>query len=454
MNHDWEITRRTALRGLGTALSLPLLNSMFPSLARAAAGPVGGAPVTPLRMAFIYVPNGKHMQDWTPATEGENFELPATLEPLHNVKNDFCVVTGLTQKTANANGDGPGDHARALASFLTGAQARKTHGADIRAGVSVDQVAANEVGRYTRFASLELGCDAGAQSGNCDSGYSCAYSSNISWKSESTPMAKEVNPKLAFERLFTNGRPGESAEARAKRDRYNMSVLDFVRDDAQSLRAKLGVTDQRKLDEYLTAVRELEVRIARADKGGISDAAASVTRPAGIPKDYGEHIRLMEDLMVLAFQGDVTRISTMVIANEGSNRSYSFIDVPEGHHDLSHHGSDKKKLEKIQKINRFHITQFAHLLERLKAIKEGEGTLLDNCMIVYGSGIGDGNAHNHDNLPILLAGGGAGTLKTGRHIKYENGTPLNNLYLEMLDRVGVKRDQLGDSTGRLPNLNG
>jgi hypothetical protein len=451
MNSNWQITRRTVLRGLGTAIALPLLDSMLPTLSSTARA--AGAPAAPVRMAFVYVPNGKHMQDWTPAGEGESFELPSTLEPLAGLKGEFCILSGLTQKKADANGDGGGDHARALATFLTGCQARKTHGADIRAGVSVDQVAAGEVGRYTRFASLELGCDAGQQSGNCDSGYSCAYSSNISWKSESTPMAKEVNPRLAFERLFTNGRPGESAEARGKRERYSKSVLDFVRDDAQSLRTKLGLSDQRKLDEYLTAVRELETRVARADKAGAADPVAGFA-PAGIPQDYGEHIRLMEDLMVLAFQGDVTRISTMVMANEGSNRSYPFIDVPDGHHDLSHHGGDAKKHEKIKKINRFHITQFAHLLERLKSVKEGEGTLLDNCMIVYGSGIGDGNAHNHDNLPILLAGRGAGTIKPGRHVKYETGTPLNNLFLSMLGRVGVRCDVLGDSTGRLARLDG
>jgi len=444
--------RRTALRGLGTAIALPLLDSMVPRAALAAGA--GEAARTPLRMAFLYVPNGIHMQDWTPAEEGENYVLPSTLEPLAAFKNDMCVLTGLTQKKAFANGDGGGDHARALASFLTGTQARKTSGADIRAGVSADQVAATEIGRYTRFPSLELGCEAGQQSGNCDSGYSCAYSSNISWKGESTPMAKEVNPKSAFDRLFTNGRPGESAEGRAKRERYNQSVLDFVRDDARALRDKLGVTDQRKLDEYLTAVRELETRIAKAAQTSADEAVAGFARPAGIPKDYDAHIRLMEDLMVLAFQGDVTRISTMVIANEGSNRSYPFIEVPEGHHDLSHHGNDAKKHEKIKKINRFHVTQFGHLLERLKGIKEGEGTLLDNCMIVYGSGIGDGNRHNHDDLPILLAGRGAGTIKPGRHIKYASGTPLNNLFLSMLDRLGVRRESLGDSTGRVAGLDG
>jgi hypothetical protein len=433
-------------------MALPLFEAMHNPLAIAAGD--SAAPAAPLRMAFFYVPNGVHMQAWTPKAEGENFELPATLEPLANFKNDLCVLTGLTQRKAEANGDGGGDHARALASFLTGRQARKTAGADIRIGVSVDQVAATEIGRYTRFASLELGCEAGQQSGNCDSGYSCAYSSNISWKSESQPMAKEVNPRTVFERLFTNGRPGESAEARAKRQRYNQSILDFVRDDARLVREKLGATDQRKFDEYLHAVRELEVRITRADAAADRETVAGFPRPTGVPGDYAAHIRLMEDLMVLAFQGDVTRISTMVFANEGSNRSYPFLEVPEGHHDLSHHGNDEKKHEKLKKINLFHVTQFAHFLERLKSIPEGNGTLLDNCMIVYGSGIGDGNRHNHDDLPIVLAGRGSGTIKPGRHVVYSNGTPLNNLYLSMLDRMHVKCESLGDSSARLKQLDG
>ncbi|MFN0051635.1 MAG: DUF1552 domain-containing protein [Planctomycetales bacterium] len=454
MSKTQELTRRTVLRGLGTAIALPLLDGMLPALSRAAE-PAGGA--APLRMAFLYVPNGVHMQDWTPAAEGADFALPATLEPLKNVRSELCVLSGLTQQKANANGDGGGDHARALTTFLTGMQAKKTHGTDIRAGVSVDQLAANAVGRQTRFPSLEIGCDAGAQSGNCDSGYSCAYSSNIAWKSETSPLAKENNPKLVFERLFTRGRPGETAEARAKRERYNKSVLDLVLDDAQQLRQRLGITDQRKLDEYLTAVRDLERRIASAQKApdvGTSASPAGMTPPAGIPKDYADHIRLMGDLMALAFTTDTTRVATFVLANEGSNRSYPFIDVPEGHHDLSHHGGDAKKHEKLKRINHFHVTQLAYLLEKLAGIREGAGTLLDNCMIVYGSGIGDGNAHNHDNLPILLAGRGAGTIQPGRHIKYENGTPLTNLYLSMLDRMQAPCERLGDSTGRLPGLEG
>ncbi len=449
MSKSFEINRRTALKGLGTALALPLLDRMLPAMAQAAPQAAGKAP---LRMAFLYVPNGVHMQAWTPETEGADFALPVTLEPLAELRQDFSVLTGLTQFRANANGDGPGDHARALASFLTGCQARKTHGADIRVGVSADQIAADYVGRFTRFPSLELGCDAGAQSGNCDSGYSCAYSSNVAWKSETQPLVKENNPKQVFDRLFSNGRPGESAEARARRERTEKSVLDFVRDDAQRLRGRLGISDQRKLDEYLGAVRELELRIAAAGKPTDLDATKGLAVPASIPSNNGEHIRLMGDLLALAFQTDVTRVGTFVIANEGSNKSYAFIDVPEGHHDLSHHGNDSAKHEKIKKINKFHMEQLAYLLKKLKSIPEGEGTMLDNCQIVYGSGIGDGNAHNHDNLPILLAGKGGGTLQPGRHIKYPNGTPLNNLFLSLLERMGVHRDQMGDSTGKLAGL--
>jgi hypothetical protein len=360
----------------------------------------------------------------------------------------LLVISGLAQTKARANGDGGGDHARALSSFLTGVQVRKTHGADIRAGNSVDQVAAARMGGKTKFPSLELGCDRGMQAGNCDSGYSCSYSTNISWRSESTPSSKEVDPKLAFERLFSLGDAGEQ---RSKRERYKKSVLDFVLEDAHDLHAKLGHKDQHKLDEYLTSVRELEMRIDMAGRRP-DEPAPDYPRPAGIPDDYAEHIRLMYDLLVLAFQGDLTRVSTFVVANEGSNRAYPFIGVPDGHHDLSHHGGDAKKQEKIREINRFHATHLAYFLEKLNSIQEGERTLLDNSMIVYGSGIGDGNAHNHDNLPILVAGRGGDTIRTGRHMKVPFETPLNNLYLAMLDRLESSIEQLGDSTGRLDGL--
>lgn len=442
MSKRQRISRRTVLRGLGTAMALPLLDAMAPVVVRAA----DEKTVAPTRMAFIYVPNGMHMPDWTPEKEGADFELPFIMEPLAKVKSDLLVLSGLAQDHGRAHGDGPGDHARALSSFLTGQQARKTHGADIKVGVSVDQVAARKVGQRTRFSSLEFGCDRGAQAGNCDSGYSCSYSTNISWRTETTPQAKEIDPKLAFERLFSNG-PGPTN----KRDKYRQSILDFVLEDAHDLQARLGTKDQRKLDEYLTSVRELERRVSGV---GRDEAAATpdYPKPSGIPSDYAEHIRLMYDLLALAFQGDLTRVSTFVVANEGSNRAYPFINVAEGHHDLSHHGGDPAKHAKIREINRFHATHLAYFLEKLKGIAEGERSLLDNSMIVYGSGIGDGNRHNHDNLPILLAGRGGQTINSGRHVRFEKETPLNNLYLSMLDRMESGVDALGDSTGRLDSL--
>jgi hypothetical protein len=441
MNRPWQISRRTVLRGLGTAVALPLLDAMSPALALAA----DDKNLSATRMAFIYVPNGKHMPDWTPATDGADFQLPYLLEPLAGVKDQLLVLSGLAQDHGRPHGDGPGDHARALASFLTGQQARKTHGADIKVGVSVDQVAARKIGQRTKFPSLELGCDRGAQAGNCDSGYSCSYSTNISWRTDTTPQAKEVDPKLAFERMFSIG---GAAEARSKREKFNRSVLDFVLEDAHDLQAKLGAKDKLKLDEYLASVRELERRVsttARADDDPLPD----FPKPTGIPADYAEHIRLMYDLLALAFQGGLTRVATFVVANEGSNRAYPFVGVPDGHHDLSHHGGNEEKQKKIREINRFHVTHLAYFLEKLKKTSEGQRSLLDNSMILYGSGLGDGNAHNHDNLPILLAGRGGGTIVTGRHVKYEKETPLNNLFVSMLDRMDCSVDSLGDSTGRL-----
>jgi hypothetical protein len=398
-------------------------------------------------MAFLYVPNGKNMADWTPKKEGADFDLPAILEPLRAVKDDLLVLTGLTADKARPNGDGPGDHARALAAFLTGCQPRKTDGTDIRAGVSVDQVAASRLGDRTRLSSLEIGCEQGAMAGNCDSGYSCVYSSTMSWRSATQPLPKVVNPKLVFERLF--GADGD----RARRDRTRRSILDFVKEDSKDLTGKLGASDRRKLDEYFSAIRDVEQRIDRAAKLPPVKAPDG-PKPTGIPPAYQDHLRLMCDLLVLAFQADVTRVCTFVLANEGSNKPYPFIGVPEGHHDLSHHGNDPKKKAKIRDINRFHVQHLAYLLTRLKSIKEGDGTLLDHCMIAYGSGNSDGNAHNHDDLPILVAGKGCGTIKTGRHMRYPRNTPLNNLWLAMLDRMDVKMASLGDSTGHLKGLNG
>lgn len=443
-----RISRRKVLRGLGTAMALPWLEAMAPAAGVSKPRAVKAAAK---RMAFFYVPNGVNMDDWTPQEVGANFVLPEILKGLEPFKSELLVISGLAQDGAFAHGDGGGDHARSLACFLTGRHPLKTDGANIRAGVSVDQVAAQQIGHLTRLPSLELGCDRGAQSGNCDSGYSCAYSSNISWRSETTPMAKEVNPRLVFERLFANNDPNETPASRAKRDRYRKSILDFVAEDADVLKRRLGQTDRRKLDEYLTAVRELEVRIGKASQLGVTDPSG-LAKPQGVPQDFKEHIRLMFDLLAIAFQGDVTRIATFMYANEGSNKSYSFIGVPEGHHDLSHHSGNAEKKEKIKQINKFHMEQFVYFLNKLKTTREGEGTLLDHSMILYGSGISDGNSHSHNDLPIVLVGKGGGSLPTARHVKVDKPTPLNNLFLSMLDRIGAPADQLGDSNGRLMGL--
>ena len=436
------------LRGLGTAVALPFLEAMKPALALAEAS---GRPSPPKRMAFLFVPNGVHLPDWTPKESGRGFELPFILNPLQEVKDDILILTGLTQDKGRANDDGSGDHARACSAFLTGAQARKTHGADLRVGVSVDQIAAQKIGHHTRFPSLELGCDPGANAGNCDSGYSCAYSSNISWMSSTTPVGKEVNPRLVFERLFSDEATGQAARNLARRNRHRASILDLVAEDARSLQARLGRADQRKLDEYLTAVRQIERRVGHSDHQ--PHDLTGVTKPSGIPETYEEHVRLMSDMLVLAFQGDLTRVATFMFGNAGSNRSYPSIGVRDGHHDMSHHGGDPVKHNKIRQINRFHVIQLAYLLERMKSIKENDGsTLLDNCMVVYGSGLSDGNRHNNENLPVLLAGKGGGNIRTGRHVRYEQETPMNNLFLSMLDGVGAPTASLGDSTGRLGQL--
>jgi len=444
------LSRRTVLRGLGTALALPLFEAMLPSRAIAESRGSGAARTSdhaPRRLVFLYVPNGMNMSRWTPLAEGAGFELTPTLEPLAPLREEILLLSGLANDRARANGDGGGDHARACAAFLTAAQPFKTDGAGISAGVSVDQLAAREIGNRTRFRSLELGCDPGAQSGQCDSGYSCAYTSNLSWSTPHTPMAKETNPRLVFDRLFLGDDPSETAESRERRTREKKSILDFVRADAAALETKLGTSDRRKLDEYTTSVRELERRIDLAGAGVTSTCAGE--RPAGIPASFPDHVRLMSDLIVLALRCDVTRIATFMIANEGSGRSYPFAGAPEGHHELSHHGGDAAKLEKIAKIDRFHVGELAHLLERLSEIDEGGESLLHRSMVIYGSGISDGNKHNHEELPILLAGRGGGTIRTGRHVRYPKETPLANLHLALLDRMDVPAAAFGDSRGRL-----
>lgn len=449
MSHDFS--RRRFLRGLGTLMALPALEATAPFAARAATSAKSGGAALPLRMAFVYSPNGKNMEHWTPKQDGTKYELSRALAPLKNYQSDFQVISGLKHEKARANGDGGGDHARANASFLTGVQARKTSGADIRNGISIDQVAANDIGQLTRLPSLELSCDEARRAGNCDSGYSCSYQFNLAWKSETTPLAPERDPKLAFERLFGNGGGGsEEDTARAKREFFNKSVLDFVLEDAKSLQRHLGYTDKQKLDEYLSSVRDIERRLTSADK--FAKNMPDYQKPTGIPKSYEEHIRLMFDLQVLAFQTDTTRISTFLLAHDGSNRSFPEIGVPDAHHGISHHQRNAEKLEKIAKIDEFYSEQFAYFLGKLKGIKEGNGTLLDNCMIVFGGGISDPDRHSHDNLPVVLAGGGGGALKKGRHLRLREETPMCNLYVSLLDRMGLKTPSFGDSTGKLAEI--
>jgi hypothetical protein len=423
-------SRRTFLKGLATVLALPSLPSL-----RAATAP---AAASPTRLAFVYIPNGVNTQVWRPATPDR---LSATLEPLAKLRDHFSVLRGLDHHKARANGDGAGDHARANATFLTGCQARKTAGADIRNGVSVDQIAAQQLGHLTRVPSLELSTDPPRRSGNCDSGYSCAYAHNLSWRSATTPAPAERDPRYVFEKLFGSG--DEKADARR---RFNQkSVLDFVMDDAKRLHRRLDSTDQGKMDEYLTAVRDVERRIQNAEKFHI--AVPEDKRPNGIPETYSEHIRAMYEMMALAFQTDTTRIATYMMAHDGSARTFPEIGITSSHHELSHHRGNLETLDTIAKIDRFYIEHFAWFLEKLRSTPEGEGNLLDHSMIVYGGGIADGNAHNHDDLPLLLAGHGSGTITQGRIITAPDGTPTTNLYLSLLDRMKVKAERIGDSNG-------
>ena len=450
-----SLPRRTFLRGFGTAIALPFLDAMAPALAAVAA-----RPQPPRRMVFVYVPNGIVMNDWTPQETGPGFDLPRILEPLAPLRDDVLLLTGLAQHNGRALGDGPGDHARAAATFLTGVHPKKTPGADIHVGISADQVAAQRIGGKTRFASLEFGCEDGRLVGSCDSGYSCAYSNSISWRSATTPNPPEVNPRALFERLFAGLDPNETPASRERRRYYRKSILDFVMEDAQGLKADLGPTDQRKLDEYLTAVREIEKRIEASERAAAeneSSAANALTeppfeKPAGMPVEFVEHVRLMFDLLAVALQADLTRVATFMMGREGSGRTYREIGISDSHHPLTHHRNNAEMIDKVVQINRYHMQQFVYFLDKLRSTKDGDGSLLDHAMVLYGSGLSDGNKHWHHDLPALLAGRGGGTIRAGRHLSYKSETPMNNLFLSMLDRVGVPTETLGDSTGKLEHL--
>ncbi len=443
------ISRRMVLRGLGAGIALPMLEAMLP---RRAWGADAAAEKLPMRMAYMYVPNGMHMADWKPKSEGALGDLPPTLQPLAEYKKHLNVLTGLTLDGAHAHGDGGGDHARAVAAYLTGAHPRKTDGADIRNNISADQVAADKVGGETRFSSLELGLDGSAQAGRCDSGYSCAYSSNMSWRNATTPVPKEIDPAAVFDRLFGSQTPADAVQIKDVKKRFRKSVLDYAMEDAQRLQKQLGQMDRQKLDEYLYAVRDVEKRVVNS--GGMvgENGAPNYPRPSGIPRSMTDHAKLMLDMLTLAFQTDSTRVVTFMFTNAGDNRSYPDLQVSEGHHDLSHHGGSEEKQRKVAIINKYHVTLFSHVLERLSTTSEGDGVLLDRCLVMYGSGISDGDRHNHNDLPILLAGGRAAKVRTGRHIVYPDKTPLCNLHLWMLNRMGCKQHSFGDSTGELNQL--
>ncbi len=437
-----QLDRRTVLRAAGVTLGLPVLEAMLPNC-----GYASGA-TAPLRLAFLYVPNGMHMPHWTPDQEGKNFDVKPILEPVAHLKNQLNVLTGLTLDGARAHQDGGGDHARSAAAFLTGAHPKKTDGADILNSVSVDQAIAQAVGDKTRFASLELGIEGSSQAGSCDSGYSCAYSSNLAWRNSTSPLAKEMDPAAVFDRLFSSGDAEQDGRTSEIRKSHRKSVLDFVLNDVKKLHGDLGAADRRKLDEYAYAVREIENRMVRSEKLQVGeDGIPNYPRPAGVPAVLDEHCKLMLDMLALAFQTDSTRVATFMFANEGNNRGYPELGAPEGHHDLSHHGGSEEKQTKVAKINRFYVERLAYFLDSLASIREGEHSLLDNSLIIYGSGISDGDRHNHDELPILMAGNGAGRVQTGRHLRFAKETPLCNLYVWLMNQFGIRADSFGDSNG-------
>jgi hypothetical protein len=442
-----HLDRRTVLRGMGAALALPFLDAMAPAFAQLRVNPT--KPIS--RLGFVYVPNGIIASGWTPSGEGADFEFNSTMKALEPFREQTLVLSGLAQINGRSYGDGGGDHARAGASWLTGVHPKKTEGADLRAGISADQVAARQLGGQTQFASLEIGVEAPSLAGGCDSGYSCAYTNTVSWRSPTTPNPMEVSPRVLFERLFGDG-DSTDASARLASLQEQRSILDFVSGAVNRLEGKLGKGDRRKLSEYLDAIRDVERRIQKAEEQNASMTMPAMERPASAPEDFVSHARLMLDLTVIAYQADLTRVATFMLAREGSNRSYRDIGIADGHHNCTHHQGDREKIDKTMRINTHHVEQFAYLVNRMRSTPDGDGTLLDHSMLLYGSSLADGNSHTHTDLPVALVGGGCGTLKTGRHVKYPRETPLNNLLLAMLDKAGVPTEKLGDSTGELEHL--
>jgi hypothetical protein len=438
------IPRRTVLKGLGATLALPMLDAMVPAFARAQSA----ALKSPNRISTVYLPNGVMMDKWTPATEGAGFKLMPIMEPLAPFRDRMLVVSGLAHNSGRAQaGENTGDHARAGATYLSGVHPKKTEGADTEAGISMDQIAAKELGKKTQFASLELCVDTPELLGQCEAGYSCAYMNSICWRTPTTPMPMEDRPRVVFERLFGDSESTDPA-VRLRRIKQDRSILDSVNKKASRLSAELGPSDRGKLTEYLDAIRDIERRIQTAEEQSGRELP-TLTRPAGVPDTFTDHAKLMFDMQVLAFQTDLTRVITFMMGREFGGRTYREIGIPEGYHALTHHMYNPAKIAKVIQIQTYHAKHFAYYLDKLRNTPDGDGSLLDHMTVLYGGGISDGNSHLHDNLPVVLVGGASGQMKGGRHIRYAKDTPMTNLLLTMLDTVGVHQDKLGDSTGRL-----
>ena len=433
------LPRRTLLRGMGATVALPLLDAMVPAMT-----PTAATPASPVRrLGYIFIPMGSDINRWTPPGDHSLTELSPILRPLERHRDYVTVVTNMELKNAY-----PGTHATSNSSYLSCAKAKFTESSDYYLGTTVDQIAAREIGQDTRLPSLELGIELLDIVGQCDDGYACVYQNNLSWSSPTTPLPYEANPQKVFGRLFGEGSPEEQSRTLKKK----ASMLDRVKSDIARLRTELGSGDRVKVDHYLDSVREVERRIQIAEAGVNENPAPDVERPVGVPAAYADHVRLMFDLQVLALQADITRVISFQMAREGSTRSYHEIGVSEPHHPLTHHGNDQEKIAKMAKINEYHVSLFGYLLEKLKATPDGDGSLLDHSIYMYGSGMGDPNLHDHINLPILVTGGGAGKMKGGRHIRYEDRTPLANLHLTLLEKAGVRMDSFADSKGKVEEL--
>jgi hypothetical protein len=443
-----HLPRRTFLRGMGVTMALPLLDSMVPAqtpLAKTAAQPQ-------IRLGLCFIPHGAVMANWTPVGDGTDFKLSRTLAPLAPFRDQLVVVSGLAHKNAApaGPGDNGGDHTRSPSVFLNGVHPKRTDGADIRAGVTIDQMAALKMGQETPLPSLELATeDYSGLVGSCDVGFSCAYMNTISWRTPTTPLPMEINPRIVFDRLFGDG---ATADERLERIRQERSILDAVTGQVRRLEGNLAANDRNRVAEYLDTVREIERRIQLAEKQNSNSSLAVPASPSGIPDDHQTHTNLMFDLMALAFQADITRISTFMMAREVSYRTFPMLGISEGFHPASHHQNNKERLENLTKINTYHVSLVAHLLERLKATPDGDGNLLDHSLILYGSGMSNSNVHNHSPLPVLLAGGAAGRIKGGRHLKNPDETPMANLLLSILDKAGCPQESIGDSTGLLSDV--